>query len=393
MVGKMTEEHVICKKCILVDGFLGVNIRDNGLCDFCSDPSHKNPNWSKIHIDLNTRQEAYEDWKIVVASMQQSHDGNKYDCVIGYSGGKDSTALVDTFINEYCLKPLLVTVDTGFMTDTSKQNISDTLAKMDLSDDHILIENAIPTFTKLYSYFFFNHQSNKKSLTVDICHKCTDLIHTIVVKEAIKREIQFVIIGFSPDQIARYFYETSIVDILVDGTVPSPLQSIYTEQDYIWYLTTPISSKKSLPRVIYPYHVIEYDEKEIIQRIETKGLIEIGKGNPVLTNCHIVKAALLYDLYRYGGVTYALQYAELVRQEENAQVRKKIRKEWLRLYKQIGKSILNGTFNIEGMNAFFERLGITKEELLTTIARQRDQDPNYQQIVKNIDLIKSNRLK
>lgn len=389
----MTEEQVICKNCILVDGFLGVRINDNGLCDFCSDSSHKNPNWSKIHIDVKKRQEACEDWKRVVESMQKSQNNENYDCVIGYSGGKDSTALVDTFINEYNLKPFLVTVDTGFMTEIAKQNVRATLAKLDLFEDHILIKSAIPTFTKLYKYCFFHHESNEKSLTVDICHRCTDLIHTIIIKEAMKRQIQYVIIGFSPDQIARYFYETSILDIIVDGSVPSHLQSIYTEQDFKWYLTPLDVSSNLIPRILYPYHVIEYDEEEILQRIESKGLIEIGKGDPVLTNCHVVKAALLYDMFRYGGVTYALQYAELIRQEDDDEARKKSRKEWLRLYKQIGKSILNGTFNMEGMNAFFTRLGISKAELLTAIVNQQKQDPNYDQIIKNIELVKSNKLK
>ncbi|MFX1356413.1 MAG: hypothetical protein ACFFA8_03935 [Promethearchaeota archaeon] len=389
----MTEEHVICKNCILVDGFLGIHINDNGLCDFCSDPNHKNPNWSKIHIDYQERKDAYEDWKRVVNSMQKNHNIEKYDCVIGYSGGKDSTALVDTFINEYNLKPFLITVDTSFMTKIAKKNIRDTLKKMNLFKDHILIEGATPTFSKLYKHFFFHHQSNEKSLTVDICHKCTDLIHTIIIKEAIKRKIPYVIIGFSPDQIARYFYETPILDVIIDGSIPSQLETIYAEKDFKWYLTPKEISTNILPRVLYPYHVIEYDESEIIQRIESKGLIEIGKGDPVLTNCHVVKAALLYDMFRYGGVTYALQYAELIRQENDDEIRRKSRKDWLRLYKQIGKSIINGSFNVEGLRQFFEKLGLSKQELIEKIEQQRTADPNHHRIIKNIELIKANKLK
>ena len=151
--------------------------------------------------------------------------------------------------------------------------------------------------------------------------------------------------------------------------------------------------KDFTPRAPSAKRVIDYDEHEIINRLESKRLIQKGKGDPVLTNCHVVKAALLHDLYRYGGITYALQYAELVRQEENPERHEKSRKSWLRMYKQIGKSILNGTFNVEGMEAFFGNLGFTKKELLQKIEEKRHADPNEDKILQNIERIRTNKLR
>ncbi|MHA1669366.1 MAG: hypothetical protein ACTSV5_02180 [Promethearchaeota archaeon] len=391
----MTEKYIICKNCIMVDGFLGIEINKDQLCNFCADPDHINPNWSKKIITKAQKKEGLKNWNKTVREMQRTHDGKHYDCIIGYSGGKDSTALVDTFVNEYHLNPLLITVDIGFMTDVAKENMKETLTKMDLFENHLIIEEAMPTFTKLYHHFFFSHDSREKSLTIDICHKCTDLIHTISYKEALNRNIPYVIIGFSPDQIARYFYETSKEDIITDGTPIPAFQSFIEKEEQQWYLTPEEIEKMNdfTPRVLYPYHVIEYDEHEIINRLESKGLIQKGKGDPVLTNCHVVKAALFYDFYRYGGITYALQYAELVRQEEDPERHHKSRKSWLRTYKQIGKSILNDTFNVEGMEAFFGQLGITKEELLRKIKEKRHTDPNEAKILQNIEHIRTNKLR
>ncbi len=391
----MTEKHSICKNCIMVEGFLGIEIDDNQLCNFCADPNHVNPNWSKKIISEKQKKEDLENWNNTVREMQRFHNGKHYDCIIGYSGGKDSTALVDTFINEYHLNPLLITIDTGFMTEVAKENMNETLTKMELFDNHVIIEDSIPIFTKLYHYFFFSHNSLEKSLTVDVCHKCTDLIHTISYKVALSRNIPYLIIGFSPDQIARYFYETTTEDIIKDGTPIPALQTFLGEDDRQWFLTPEEIEKMNdfSPRVLYPYHVIDYDEHEIISRLETKGLIQRGKGDPVLTNCHVVKAALLHDLYRYGGITYALQYSELVRQEEDPEKHHQSRKSWLRMYKQIGKSILNGTFNMEGMEAFFANLGITKEELIQRIEEKRHTDPNEDKILQNIERIKTNKLR
>ena len=391
----MIENHVICKNCILVDGFLGININEEQLCNFCTDPRYDNPNWSKVEIKEEHRNKSLEDWIHTIKKMQENGDELHYDCVIGYSGGKDSTALVDTFVNEYHLNPLLVSVDTGFMTDVAKQNMKDTLTKMDLFENHLLIEDAAPIFTRLYQYYFFSHDSTKKALTVEICHKCTDLIHTIIIKEAIKRNIPYIIIGFSPDQIARYFYETDPHDIIKDGTPIPAISDILSKEDNCWYLTQEEIGKiqNASFRVLYPYHVMDYNEKEIISRLESKGLIQKGKGDPVLTNCHVVKAALFHDFYRYGGITYALQYSELIRQEPDPQERKASRKNWLRTYKQIGKGMLNDTFNHEGMEIFFKNLGISKEQFLQHIEERRELDPEKTRILRNIEQVRLNTLR
>ena len=385
----------ICQNCILTDGSFGVKVNSDGLCSYCSNPNYITPTWKKVTIQNTMKKEKLANWNNTIRQMQEKYGSQDYCCVLGYSGGKDSTALLDTIVNEYNLRPFLVTVDTGFMTDVAKDNIKKTLGKMGLENDHIFIEDAITTFTKLYKYFFldFKPEPNGKALTLEICHTCTDLIHTILVKEAMKRNLNIVIIGYSPDQIARYFYETSPEDTFEYG-LPCPLEFKETldSDDLRWYLNENIFLKE-LPRVLYPYHVIDYDEKEIINRIESKGLIEIGKGDPVLTNCHVVKAGLMYDLFRYGGITYAVQYAELIRQKGTVEERKKARKEWLRLMTRVARNILNGTFNIQGMKAFFNRIGSSREEILKRIEIQLHKDPKKKEILRNIELLKNKKLK
>ncbi len=383
----------VCQNCILTDGFFNLRINSEGLCDFCADPAHINPNWKKVQINDSLRKEKQDDWNKVITNLQEKFGDSEYCCVLGFSGGKDSTALVDTFVNEYHLKPFLVTIDTGYMTDVAMNNIKQTLKKMNLEDDHVFINSAIPIFTSLYKYLFFNHDSNEKGLTLEICHICTDILHTILVKESINRGLDYVMIAFSPDQIARYFYETSQKDTFEDGLPrPPEFKELLEENELEWFLTEDILIEE-LPRVLYPYHVIEYDEKEVISRIESKGLIDKGKGNPVVTNCHVVKVALMYDLYRYGGITYALQYAELVRQKTTKEERIKARKELLIVLLLFSRTIFRGTLNVEGFNRFFKRIGTTKEELLKAIEFQRQKDPNNLIILKNLELIKKMQLK
>jgi hypothetical protein len=75
----MTEVHLICKNCILVDGFLGIEINKDQLCDFCADPTHKNPNWSKREIKNEQRKDKLNDWNQTLKEMQRAHKGCCYD--------------------------------------------------------------------------------------------------------------------------------------------------------------------------------------------------------------------------------------------------------------------------------------------------------------------------
>ncbi|TFF94501.1 MAG: hypothetical protein EU544_04410, partial [Promethearchaeota archaeon] len=188
-----SEEKIICKNCILPNHFLSIGVNDAGLCDFCADSHHKTENWKKTFVDEQKRRDCLDQWNALIKKLQKTKD--EYAVLLGYSGGKDSTALVDTFLHQYHLKPFLITIDTGFMTEVAKENIRQTLSKLNMEDSHLFIEDAAPVFTELYKYIFLNHDSNEKALTVDVCHTCTDLIHTILVKEAMKRGIEYVIIG------------------------------------------------------------------------------------------------------------------------------------------------------------------------------------------------------
>ena len=374
----MIEKQQICRRCILPDGFLGVQLNLDGVCDFCSDPNHKNINWSRTVIDKQRREEALSDWNMVIADMRKNHGKVKYDCVLGYSGGKDSTALLDYLVNELGLTPLAVTSDTGFMTRIAKDNMKDTLDLIQV--DHILIEDAASTFTKLYKFHFLNHFSNETFLARYICDYCSDLIHSIVVKEAIKYEIPYVLFGYSPDQIFRYFYEMPQEEVIHHWKPKILNKEPFDEDDRRWYLTEQEIMSGDIPRVLLPYHVIPYREEDIISLVEAKNYIKKGHADPLLTNCNVVHAATFYDFNRYGGILYAYQYAELVRQEPES------RKKWLRTLKIAAPLILENKFKEKEVTQFLEKIGISQEELIEQIHTQLEQDPNRSQIeiIKNM---------
>lgn len=63
-----------------------------------------------------------EDWGNLIEVVQRKGKSNKYDCIVGVSGGVDSSYLL-YIIKQYGLRPLAVTVDNGWNSDIAVKNI------------------------------------------------------------------------------------------------------------------------------------------------------------------------------------------------------------------------------------------------------------------------------
>jgi N-acetyl sugar amidotransferase len=104
-----------CKKCVQPDTRPGIVFKD-GVCAACK----YTEGISKI--DWNKRQRELEsivNWAKVTAGVKKSN----YDCVIGVSGGKDSTFQSLYARDKLNLRPLLVNSEPEGITDIGKKNI------------------------------------------------------------------------------------------------------------------------------------------------------------------------------------------------------------------------------------------------------------------------------
>ncbi len=374
----MMHEQYICKNCILIDGSFGIELNSEGICNYCEDPAYKTTNWWKTQITEKMKETGLRDWNSVIELMRSRKEEKKYDCIVGYSGGKDSTALLYTMVHDYGFNPLAVTIDSGFIPETAFENIKDTLKK--ISVDHVVIDGAKETFRKLYQWVFTDQDSNDLTLTRNLCDNCGDLVHSLVVREAMKRDIDIILFGYSPDEIRRYFYEIPQHEIEHEWKPSFINRELFTEEDRNHYFTPEDFENHTVPRIILPYHVIDYNEEDIIQLIESKNLVKKGNSSTLKTSCHVIAAALFYDLNRFGALPYSLQFAELIRQDPS------IRKKWLITLKRLTPMIREGKFNESGVNFTLEKIGLSREVLLSILQKQINQDPNRDKIIRNINL-------
>jgi hypothetical protein len=81
-----------------------------------------------------------KDWAIVVNRIKAKGKGKKYDCIIGVSGGTDSSYLLHLAKKEYQLRPLAVNLDNGWSSDIAVKNIKKITKALDIDLETYVID-------------------------------------------------------------------------------------------------------------------------------------------------------------------------------------------------------------------------------------------------------------
>ncbi|NQT27630.1 N-acetyl sugar amidotransferase [candidate division KSB1 bacterium] len=118
--------HQICTNCVMDTTDTQISFDENGECDHCND-FYKNvlPNW---HTDKRGRKEL----ESIVAKIKESGKKNDFDCLLGLSGGADSSYMLHLAVKEFGLRPLVFHVDGGWNSELSVHNINVLLDKLGL---------------------------------------------------------------------------------------------------------------------------------------------------------------------------------------------------------------------------------------------------------------------
>jgi N-acetyl sugar amidotransferase len=97
-------ELVKCLRCGLPETYETIEFDTSGICNICRQHEYK-----EASIDWLSRKEQ-------LSELIEKHRGKyEYDCIIPFSGGKDSTFTLHYLVKEYKVKPLVVQFNHGFM--------------------------------------------------------------------------------------------------------------------------------------------------------------------------------------------------------------------------------------------------------------------------------------
>lgn len=122
----MTRTPIICSNCVMDTTDSAITFDDKGVCDHCRDfEANIRPNW---HTDQRGRDELMRKIDLV----RNEGKGKEFDCILGLSGGLDSSYMLHMLVNDFGLRPLVFHVDGGWNTDLSNNNIQMMIEKLKL---------------------------------------------------------------------------------------------------------------------------------------------------------------------------------------------------------------------------------------------------------------------
>ena len=128
----MTINQKICSRCILDTTVPGIRFDDRGVCNYC-----------KIHDELEKRyplnEMGQQKLNQLVDKIKSKGKGKKHDCIVGISGGRDSTYSL-YMAKKLGLKPLAVHVDNGWFSDIAINNMKKEIEKLGVDSKIIKVD-------------------------------------------------------------------------------------------------------------------------------------------------------------------------------------------------------------------------------------------------------------
>lgn len=110
-------EMTVCTNCVMDTTDPKIVFDEKGMCDHCHTYyDHTLPNW---HTDERGQKKLDE----MVDRIRKEGKGKDFDCIIGMSGGIDSSYLVYVAKEKLGLRPLVFHVDAGWNTQIAVNNI------------------------------------------------------------------------------------------------------------------------------------------------------------------------------------------------------------------------------------------------------------------------------
>lgn len=312
-----------CARCGLPQTFPGIKFNSDEKCNYC------------VYHDL------YKDREILIKSLlklefarpiakvkKQKH---KYDCIVAYSGGKDSTFLLYHLKTKFGLKILAHVLDNGFISKTALKNIHTVTRVLDI--DYKITKPEFKTLKEIFSYAIEKKIPYPKEILAmmsQVCAVCIGMVFGTTMNLAIKLKIPLMFVGFTPGQypaislenfmkvqscmfISDKVYKDDPLDIL--KIMSDPIREKFGEKASRYFFKSQYIEKGIFtPKVLMPYHaLLDYDEKEILKQITKLGWKKPTDTDSCSTNCLLNALGNMSSIKKLGYHPYIGELSYLVR--------------------------------------------------------------------------------
>lgn len=126
----MSKKLKMCNSCVMDTSDKMLILDENGVCSRCNEYNNRILKW------WNHGYGHEDELNKILNEIKRVGEGKKYDCILGLSGGLDSSYLLHLAAAKWGLRPFVFHVDTGWNLPVAEQNIRKLCEKLNV-DLHI----------------------------------------------------------------------------------------------------------------------------------------------------------------------------------------------------------------------------------------------------------------
>ena len=300
-----------CTNCSLPLNFPGVSFNNDGLCELCEkfDSADHRAGIAAAHNQLT---ETIQYAKDVSASIN-----SPYDAIVALSGGKDSCFTLQYLVQKHKLRCLAITVDNGFLSGQSVEN-SRLLCEA-LGVDFVLWKPNTQFMNSLYVSSLDGENKNKGSIVraSDLCNNCINLINSLMLKEALVRNVPMIAGGYIAGQVPK---GTCVMKLRLETLTAfssvknSAVNSMFSLRHYQMHKSDiDRYAAGNTVHVLNPMLSLNYNEEDILASLVKFGWRRSSDTGNHSSNCRINDLGIKVHLEKYGFHPYEQEIAEQVR--------------------------------------------------------------------------------
>ena len=251
-----------------------------------------------------------EDLRILLQRVKEEHAANDYDCVLLLSGGKDSTYMLYQLVREYGVRPLVFSLDNGYISEQALDNVRRMCADLDV-DLHIA---TTPHMNAIFADSLRRHSN--------VCDGCYKTIYTLSMNLARRHNINTIITGLARGQL----FETRLADTFrarcfdpdtIDQWITDARKAYHQIEDATTQLLdVEIFASANIfdeMQFLDFYRYVDVPLDEVYSYLEAKTVWRRPDDTGRSTNCLINDAGIYIHNKERGYHNYALPYSWDVR--------------------------------------------------------------------------------
>ncbi|MCA1221460.1 hypothetical protein [Streptomyces sp. 8L] len=286
----------VCARCVLPENFPEAALDTDGICHYCRSDSER----------IEVSGEAVS--TVLDRAQKQGAD---YDCVLLYSGGKDSSlALIELAVTRG-LRVLALTLDNGFLATVTAANMRAVLDSV--GADHIVLRPQRNLMQGVYRSALtgdFGPETVKYSTAA--CGSCIGMVFAAGMRTAASYGVPLLAGGWTPGQLTTSaFVPTSFLREVVSRNLdPVRLGS----PELAPGLDTWTQDSGELPHgLVNPLYATNYSEARTLAVLAEHGWRAPRDTDSCSTNCRLNGLLILDHIRKYGYHPYVYEMAHHVR--------------------------------------------------------------------------------